>query len=159
MQYRVFSIPVAGGEAEAEALNKFLRGNKVVKVDKELVECGDTPCWTFCVQYLPPQASGTFPAAGERREKIDYKEVLDEAQFRMFSLLRKCRKAIADEDGVPAFAVFIDAELAELSKHEHFDEKALASIGGVGKQRVEKYGKRMLERYNEESGTPDGGDS
>lgn len=158
MQYRIFTVPLFDPEAETEALNRFLRTNKVVKVDKQLVECGNSACWTFCVQYLLPQPAGAAPV-GERREKVDYKTLLDENQFRVFSLLRKCRKAIADEEAIPAFAVFVDSELAEMSKLDGIDLKSLSAINGVGKQRVEKFGQRLIDKINEESSKPDGSDS
>lgn len=104
MQYRIFTIPIIGGDVETDSLNKFLRTNKVVKVDKELVVNGESACWTFCVQYLLPPL--TTPV-GEKKEKIDYKNILDENQFKTFSLLRKIRKTIADVEAVPAFAVFV----------------------------------------------------
>lgn len=35
MQYKIYTIPVIEGESETEGLNKLLRANKIVKVDKE----------------------------------------------------------------------------------------------------------------------------
>lgn len=35
MQYKIYTIPVIEGESETEELNKLLRANKIVKVDKE----------------------------------------------------------------------------------------------------------------------------
>ena len=156
MQYKIFTIPIVGGDAQTEDLNRFLRANKTVKVDKELAVSGDMTYWTFCVQYLLPPL--TTPV-GERKDKVDYKTVLDENQFRVFSLLRKCRNAIADEEAIPAFAVFIDSELAEMAKLPELGLKTMASINGVGKQRVDKFGQRILDKINEENRKPDGTDS
>ncbi len=152
MQYRIFTIPIIGGDVETDSLNKFLRANKVVKVDKELVVNGESTYWTFCVQYLLPPL--TTPV-GEKKEKNDYKSVLDENQFKTFSLLRKIRKNIADEEAVPAFAVFVDAELAEMSKLSEINLKTMMSINGIGIQRADKYGKKLIEKLNEESGKAD----
>jgi len=146
MQYKIFTIPITENDSETENLNRFLRANKVVKVDKELVENGDNVFWTFCVQYLLPPL--TTPV-GEKKEKIDYRNVLDEHTFAVFSRLRQCRKAIADEDAVPAFAVFVDAELAEIAKLEEITEKNIASINGIGQQRAEKFGRRIIDKMNE----------
>ena len=156
MQYRIFTVPVVGDDTATDDLNRFLRANKVVKVDKEVAICGDMTFWTFCVQYLLPPLSAPV---SERKGKVDYKTVLDEEQFKVFSLLRKCRKAIADEDAIPAYAVFIDAELAEMSKLAELNEKTMMAINGVGKQRVEKFANRLLEKVYEENGKPDGTDS
>lgn len=60
--------------------------------------------------------------------------MLDEEHFKVFSMLRKCRKAIADEDAIPAFAVFLDSELAEITKLEEINVKTLSKIDGVGKK-------------------------
>ena len=46
------------------------------------------------------------------KEKVDYKLVLSEADFSLFSRLREIRKQIAIADAVPAYAVFTDEELA-----------------------------------------------
>lgn len=156
MQYKVFTVPIVGGDETTETLNKFLRANKIVKVDKELAVNGDMTYWTFCVQFLLPPLANTI---GERKDKVDYKTVLDEKQFRTFSLLRKCRKTIADEDAIPAFAVFVDSELAEMTKLQDLNEKTIGAINGIGKQRVEKFVKRLLDRYNEENRKSDTSDS
>lgn len=156
MQYKIFTIPILGNEIETEELNKFLRANKIVKVDKDLVSNGDMTYWSFCVQYLLPPPSAP---AGEKKEKIDYKNVLDEEHFKLFSMLRKCRKAIAEEDAIPAFAVFLDSELAEMTKLDEISVKSLLKINGIGKQRAEKYAARLLEKIDEENRKSDTADS
>lgn len=138
-----------------ENLNRFLRANKTVKVDKELVAGGDMTYWSFCVQYLLSPLSTPM---GEKKDKVDYKTVLDENQFKLFTLLRKCRKTIADEEAIPAFAVFVDSELAEMTKLSEINEKTMASIEGIGKQRVEKFAQRMMKKMHEESGKSDTAD-
>ena len=146
MQYKFFTVPVTHGEEDAEYLNKFLRSNKIVKVDKQLVPVGEEVLWSFCVQYLLPPLQ---TPVGERKEKIDYKSVLDENAFEMFSRLRKCRKIISAEEAVPAFAVFVDAELAEMAKMPQLTEKGISEINGIGRQRAEKFGRKLIEKYNE----------
>ena len=155
MQYKIFTIPIIGGDDEQENLNKVLCSNKPVKVDKELAVNGEMTYWTFCVQYLLPQQN--LPL-GERKDKVDYKTILNEKQFGIFCMLRKCRKAIAEEDAIPAFAVFVDSELAEISKLEELNSRVIGSIKGIGKQRVDKYAQRLLEKLDEENrklGSPD----
>lgn len=148
MQYKIFTIPIFENVVETEELNKFLRANKIVKVDKELVENGGMAYWTFCVQYLLPPLPAPI---GEKKEKIDYRNVLDEEHFKIFSMLRKCRKSIADEEAIPAFAVFLDSELAEMTKLEEINIRTLSSINGIGKQRADKYAAKLLEKINEEN--------
>lgn len=121
----------------------------MVTVDKQFCMVGDLACWTFCVTYVDGTPSPTVLKPGEQREKVDYKAVLDEYTFGVFSKLREIRKALATEDAVPAYAVFTDAELAEISKLHQIDEKTLLTLKGVGSARVEKYGRKLSQRYNE----------
>ena len=62
MQYKIFSIPVLGGNEETEIMNKFLRSVRVVETKKELINY-DTGCyWTFCITYYwcPLKIFGDF---------------------------------------------------------------------------------------------------
>ena len=127
MQFKIFNIPVPGSEAEVEEMNRFLRGNRVVAVEKQLINVGNTS------------------ATGERKEKVDYRNVLDAPTFEIFSKLRVLRKQIADNDAVPAYAVYTDAELAEIAKLEAITPQSLLTINGIGEKRVEKYGKILCE--------------
>ncbi len=156
MQYKIYTVPIVGGDEETERLNRFLRANKIVKVDKEFVVLGESAGWSFCVQYLLPVPTSV---AGDRKVKVDYKDVLSAEQFAVFSRLRKCRKAIADEDAIPAFAVFVDSELAEMSKLREITEKTMLEIDGVGEQRVRKFAGRIMEKMHETDGKPDTTDS
>lgn len=142
MQYEIFTVPVLGGSEESERMNRFLRGHKVVQVDRQFVVLGDCAYWSFCVNYL--ESATPVSVAGEKREKVDYKNVLSEAHFKVFSQLRAYRKQIAEEDAVPAYAVFTDAELALLAQSEELTEQSMLKIDGIGKKRVEKYGAQLL---------------
>lgn len=150
MQIKLFTIPLFGNENALEEMNKFLRGNKVVDISKNLVQQGDVSYWTFCVTYLlgvPPKVQPPL----ERKEKVDYKQVLGEAEFARFSVLRGIRKKLAEADAVPAFAVFTDAELAELAKLDELTPKKMLTVNGLGKKRVEKYGEPMCRIYAEQT--------
>jgi len=153
MQYRIFNVPVPESEPEVEEMNRFLRGNRIVAIEKQLVGVGNTSYWSFCVQYIGASTSdfkSNFPQ-GEKKEKIDYKNVLDTPAFEIFSKLRVLRKQIAENDAVPAYAVYTDAELAEISKLDAITPKNLLTINGIGDKRVEKYGKLMCELFEKDA--------
>ncbi|MDE5611389.1 MAG: HRDC domain-containing protein [Odoribacter sp.] len=151
MQYEIFTVPVVESGEMMERMNRFLRGHKVVQVDKELVVLGDCAYWSFCVNYL--EVVSSVALAGERREKVDYKNVLSEEHFKVFSQLRMYRKRIAEQDAVPAYAVFTDAELAMLSQLEDLTAQAMLNVSGIGKKRVEKYGALLIEMSQQEEQT------
>lgn len=160
MQIKIFSIPIGGDESATEEMNHFLRANKIVDIRKELATVGGNSCWTFCITYI---LNNNPQAVKSGENKIDYKEVLSPNVFERFSALRKLRKQIAENDAVPAYAVFTDAELAEIAKLDNLTLSALQGIPGIGKKKVEKYGNILvnaeLQNNNETSGAPDGADS
>jgi superfamily II DNA helicase RecQ len=146
MQFKIFTISVFD-EQKTEEMNRFLRGNKIVNVEKQLLSLGSNAYWAFCVQYIGFETAERNIA--EPKAKIDYKTVLDEKTFETFSKLRALRKKIAENDAVPAYAVFTDAELAEISKLAEITSQNLQTINGIGEKKVEKYGKQLCEIYNE----------
>ncbi|MEM6632802.1 MAG: HRDC domain-containing protein [Bacteroidota bacterium] len=143
MQIRIFSIPLPGSDKETHELNTFLRSKKVLKVESELVQSGQEPFWCFCVRYVDTASSP------KKEKKVDYKEVLDADSFARFSAYRVIRKRIADEEGIPAYAVFYNNELAELAKAEKLTLAKMKKIEGIGPKRIEKYGKFFISASNE----------
>ncbi len=143
MQLKFFTLPILSVESEEEVVNKFLRSVKVLEIKRELVEVGDNAYWTLCVLYLLYGNSETNP--GTPRGKIDYKNRLTEEQFKKFCQLRKVRKQISEDDAVPAYAVFTDLELSEISKLEEINCGTLKRINGIGVKKLEKYGLRFCE--------------
>lgn len=149
MQLKFFTITVDSDEETIDDLNRFLRSVKVLEIKKEFVNQPDGGSfWSVCVTYLP-QATDINSSRSRIQRKIDYKEVLTSDEFEVFSKLRKIRKLIAEKDAVPPFAVFSDAELAEIVKLEKIDIESVSKIDGIGKKKVEKYAIDMLRMLNE----------
>ena len=138
MQIKIYTIPMPGGEALTEDMNVFLRSKKVLEVSEHVVSSERGAHWCFCIKYLDE-------ATANERQKIDYREVLDTATFQRFSRMREIRKMLAQEDVVPPFAIFSDAELAELVKVEPLTLAAMRGIKGIGEKKMEKYGTRFTE--------------
>lgn len=138
-----------------EQLNRFIRTHKIVKVDNELVQNNHSAYWSFCVTYIDTRLDTQPVYSGERREKTDYKNVLDEEHFKVFSQLRMYRKQIAEKDAVPAYAVFTDAELAAMAKADNLTEKTVLAIDGIGKKRMEKYGAMLIGMFRHEDTPPE----
>ena len=164
MQIKVFNVPIGASESFVEELNHFLRANNIVEVRKDLAMVDGNSCWTFCITYQPKGQTGEpFSRSGNSRDKVDYKEVLKPDVFERFAAMRKIRKQLAERDAVPAFAVFTDAELAELAKPEVLTLQTLQTVQGIGKKKLEKYGRAFIPAdntdTNETSGTSDRADS
>lgn len=155
MQIKLFTIPVGdSGNALAE-MNAFLRGNKILEVENQLVHNEYGAYWCFCVRYI--ERAPAHEGADKDGKKVDYKKVLDEATFEKFSRLREIRKKVAAEEGISAFIIFTDEELAELAKLEEINEKAMLGIKGIGEKKVERYAKYFItqRKADETAGIPD----
>ncbi|MFN8348804.1 MAG: HRDC domain-containing protein [Spirosomataceae bacterium] len=144
MQIKLFTIPLTDdGRAQAE-LNRFLAGHKVLEVEQRFYQNEKGGGWSFCVRYIQ---NGIVPETPALKGKIDYKTVLSEARFAVFSILRDIRKVLANEDAVPAYAVFTDEELANIAQLNEISPSNMLKIKGIGEKKVEKYGKKMAEMY------------
>ena len=151
MAYRFFQIPVRDGGAASEELNRFLRGHRVLSVDRRWVDLGTESYWSFCVDYLEPaSASGSSGRPkGDARGRVDYREVLNPEQFASFVKLRALRQAISKEDAVPVYVIFTNEQLAAMVQKGAASKADLGRIDGVGEARIQKYGDRFLDCLKE----------
>lgn len=138
MQIKIYAIPLPGGETQTEEMNLFLRSKKVLEVSEQVVSNERGAYWCFRIRYLDEAPAG-------ERQKVDYREVLDKETFQRFSRLREIRKQVALDESVPPFAIFSDAELAELAKTDPLTPAAMRGVKGIGEKKVEKYGARFTE--------------
>jgi ATP-dependent DNA helicase RecQ len=63
----------------------------------------------------------------------------------LFDKLRRLRKRLADEQGVPPYIVFGDVSLREMSREYPESERALLEISGVGETKLRVYGDAFLD--------------
>ena len=105
MQIKLFTIPIGDSGSAVQEMNAFLRGNKILEVQNQLIGNDNGAYWCFCVRYIERVYSET---GGEKEtKKIDYKKVLDEPTFDKFSMLRDIRKKVAAEEGISAFIILL----------------------------------------------------
>ena len=90
------------------------------------------------------------PRVKEVREpRRPRREILpDDYDQELFHRLRKVRKEIADQVGVPPFVIFHDKTLVEMAQSKPADLDALLDINGVGESKCRKYGENFLEVIN-----------
>ncbi len=67
----------------------------------------------------------------------------------IFEALRELRKEIADERSVPAFVIFGDVSLQEMSKKLPTTKEEFTDISGVGAKKLEQYGDIFTEFISE----------
>ena len=87
---------------------------------------------------LPKDKEKKAPISG----KSDSNVPVDDA---LFAVLRGVRKAIAEEQGIPAFVVFHDSTLTEMCVKRPTTIEALLNVSGVGQVKANRYGKQFLD--------------
>jgi len=146
MQIKIINIPLTDDGTMQGELNRVLAANRVLEVEQRFFQNEKGGCWTFCIRYIQSMSPAEYASS---KEKVDYKRVLGEQEFKVFSALREIRKQLAAQDAVPAYAVFTDEELANIARLPALEASKLISIKGIGDKKVQKYGKLMVDMYHQ----------
>ena len=80
----------------------------------------------------------TGRAGNYRAGEIDCDEVL-------FDRLRRLRKKLADERGVPPYIVFSDVSLRQMARYYPTNEAEFTRISGVGERKLADFGKVFID--------------
>ena len=150
-QYVSFFISPFGEKSVTDELNTFLRSHRIINVEKRLIDGERGTGWVFLVEY--GNTDGKNPA-NNPAQRIDYREVLNPAEYALYDKLRNLRKEIAEKSGIPVYAVFTNDQLAAMVKKPPKTAKDLLSISGIGESRVKQYGQAFIALFaGEESST------
>lgn len=153
MPWKFFHVMTLYPEFGETELNRFIAAHSVLEISRQLVVDGQQSHWAFAVQYdAPSEAQPRKPAVG----KVDYRELLSEADFVLFDRLRALRKRLSDEQGVPPYALFNNDQLCQMVQRRTRSLADLQAIPGIGAARVEKYGAAFLAALSGAPNTPAG---
>lgn len=134
MQIAIFTIPLWGGEQELERCNALLGSVKVLRVEKQFVDRGEYSVWSILVEYIEAKKDES------KKFGKDYKEILSQQDFELYLSLRKRRKELSEEHGVPIASVFTNEQLAQIAEKKISSKNALMQLSGVGEKKAENYG-------------------
>ena len=81
----------------------------------------------------------------KQRASVD---IADE-DLALWHALRKCRKDLADEHGVPPYVIFHDATLKEMLLHRPLTDVEMLRISGVGDRKLQAFGGAFLDVIRE----------
>ena len=149
-QYASFFISPFGEKSVTDELNTFLRSHRIVNVEKKLIDGERGTGWLFLIEY---GTDGGKNAPNASTQRIDYREVLNAAEYALFDKLRNVRKDAAEKAGIPVYAVFTNEQLAAMVKKPPKTAKDLLAIAGVGEARVKQYGGVFLQIFLAEEQT------
>ena len=140
MKLQFFCIPAKWPEEAQQMLNAFCAQHRVTTMEKHFVDLGAESYWSICVTFVDGTNLPLSSGIANRRDRIDYRDVLNEQDFVIFAQLRNLRKLLSEQEGIPAYALFTNEQLAEMVTRRVRLESEMAKIEGVGKARLEKYG-------------------
>lgn len=115
------------------------------------------------IQATEKAKSGKLPKAFRVREELDYGQLNSSGSgpkkvvavdTALFALLKDLRKKIAQNKGVPPYAVFGENSLSEMATVYPCTQDELKNIQGVGEGKAKKFGGPMIEaiaKYVEEN--------
>ena len=78
----------------------------------------------------------------KRKQKIETKQITKENP--LFEALRALRRQLATEERVPPFVIFSDKTLQDICNKFPQTRSDLLKVKGIGEQKKEKYGERLL---------------
>ncbi|MCO6456698.1 MAG: HRDC domain-containing protein [Pirellulaceae bacterium] len=144
MKYKFITIDILDASQQQRELNAFYSSHRVLNTSRELVQLGNRAYWAFCLEYDEAGVAAGDPFAG-KKPIIDYKDVLAPEHFAVYSRLRELRKALAEEEDVPLYNLFTNAQLAEIAQNDVKSLDDLAKVKGFGEVRMRKFGERVLK--------------
>jgi len=154
-QYASFYISPFGEKSVTDELNAFLRSRRIINVEKRLIDGERGTGWLFLIEYGGSGSESGKTASNAPSQRVDYREVLNPAEYTRFDALRNLRKEIAEKSGIPVYAVFTNDQLAHMVKHPPKTPKDLLAISGVGEARVKQYGEVFVKLFTAEEQKPD----
>jgi ATP-dependent DNA helicase RecQ len=98
-------------------------------------------------------ARTTSRQARRAQQAVEVSSELSAADTALLASLRSLRGTLAREQRVPAYCVFPDRTLVEMSVRRPRSIDALGQVRGVGPAKLEKYGQRFLAAIREGDGT------
>jgi superfamily II DNA helicase RecQ len=149
MKYKIWTIPCLSASQQLQKeFDTFILSHIIVDVEKKFFQTDSGGYWSFCVGYYD---TGTLKVAqhipANTGEKPDYQKILGE-KYHIFEKYKNIRTQLSKEAGYPPYTIFNDYELSEIAKLESPNETNAAAIKGISKNKVGKYFKLLIERYD-----------
>ena len=144
MSLKFFWIPARSVGDEEAALNKFLSSHRVLGIQRELVQDAASSGWAISVEVADGSSGASSAQGSGGRTKVDYQAVLDPQTFSLFAALRSKRKELADREGIPAYAIITNEQMANMAQLRPCRVDDMRRIEGFGEARIGKYGETLL---------------
>jgi len=132
-------------------LSPAVSDKEIIAWKCEFFERKNRPYWSIILEYHPLDGSEVHGASRSKTDHSGYKSILSEDDWPLFEKLREWRKEKSNEEGVPPFIIFSNAQLAKIAATCPTSLNSLQAIKGIGEAKRKKYGKKVLSIVNENS--------
>src|SRR3972149_8245705 len=144
---RIFTLKY---EERSESFNdsnmtNFLSDKELLRWESNFFERKNEYFWTVLVEYRPSiYTQGESLLKKETNKDESYKEILTDNDWPLFNILREWRTEQSKKEGVPPYIICNNMQLARIVVKRPSSLNALQEIEGIGKAKIEKYGKDLL---------------
>ena len=137
MQIKTFMLPVASASQAEEELNRFLRGHRVLQIERHF--CPDNGgYWAVLVEYVDGDPTDMVPPARRKDKQDPTKELTDEERQR-YEHFKQVRHQLANKNAIPAYLIFTNEELAILSRIPELSAETIKDVKGIAPTRLKQY--------------------
>ena len=147
MEFRIFQYPLPC-ESQPEDLNQCLSNHRVASVKQYLSETDGTPMLIFVVQLTGSDSNNL----SSKKERIDYRKILSADDYEVFNDLRDIRKNLAEQEGLPVYSIFTNAQLAAMVNSRPKNSEELIKLDGISTAKAEKYGESFIHTFTKQIG-------
>ena len=128
-------------------MSNFLADKEILRWESNFFERKNEYFWTVLVEYRQSFSALSEPTSRTGKIKDEsYKEMLTDNDWPLFKMLREWRSELSKEEGVPPYVICNNMQLARITVLRPASLNALQTVDGIGKAKIEKYGKVILQK-------------
>jgi len=129
------------GDIDDQTFQNFAKDKQLLSVKEHFFLYGELPHITLCISWRQPEAG----SKRQPRPSEEWRDLLKTPeQEELFDRLRQWRTKKTASQGVPAYTIMTNRQLAETAVQRPGSKAALGKLKGFGPARAEKYGKELL---------------
>jgi len=127
-------------------MTNFMADKELLSWESHFFELRNEYFWTVLVEYRISFGLQTGPIGkNEGNKNESYKEILSDNDWPLFNVLREWRTDMSKKEGIPPYIICNNIQMANIAIKRPSSLNALQEIDGIGKAKIEKYGKDILQ--------------
>jgi superfamily II DNA helicase RecQ len=148
---KIFNLKLTTEGVDTQELDEFVENVKVLNIWEHLLS--DKDLWVILLryeenQYIHPKKEFNYPNKKINIEKTENLENLTTEEQERFNALKQWRKSQVQDSNRPAYSVFNDQVLYDISRKNPKSITELKSIRGIGESKLTQYGESLLKLLN-----------